>query len=225
MSDKPTTEELAAALETIAAWMRSIRRLGDAAEIEQAAARLREQDTELEAMTARVQEARAQVAILKVSLAISANKQAERAMQAERRIEELTAERDEARRFGEDAARKHNDLLIRYDAVTCAFCGQEYPRGTPRHGDGELSAHIKTCAKHPMRAVERELAEARENADFLRDSIGECHLMISRKTPEFQTRLDWDATTLPARLRVILKRIKELEAEIARLRAKEPSNA
>ena len=70
--------------------------------------------------------------------------------------------RDEARRFGEDAAAKYNTLLKEASEVTCAFCGEKYPRGTPRHGDGALAAHIKTCPKHPMRDQDAKLSLARE---------------------------------------------------------------
>ena len=54
-------------------------------------------------------------------------------------------------------------------------------------------------------ALRRDRDEARANADFLRDSLGECHLMISRNTPEFQLKQEWDATSLPARLQKILE--------------------
>jgi hypothetical protein len=81
---------------------------------------------------------------------------------AEVRAVKAERERDEARRFGEDAATKYNDALLASRIVTCAFCGHEYPRGTPRHGDGELSEHIKVCPKHPMRDVERERDEAKK---------------------------------------------------------------
>ena len=75
-------------------------------------------------------------------------------------IANLRAERDEARAFGEKSAKQYNDLLADSQVVTCAFCGQEYPRGTPRHGDGGLAAHIEVCPKHP-------LAEAQERIKTL----------------------------------------------------------
>ena len=76
-------------------------------------------------------------------------------------VERMRAERDEARRFGEEAARKHNELIDMAQQVTCAFCGQEYPRGTPRHGDMALAEHIKTCKEHPMRNTELVIAMLR----------------------------------------------------------------
>lgn len=72
------------------------------------------------------------------------------------RIIELERERDSTRVFAEKAA-----ALLEAQSVTCAFCGQEYPRGTPRHGDGALAEHIKTCPEHPMRALEQERNELR----------------------------------------------------------------
>ena len=63
----------------------------------------------------------------------------------------------------------------------------------------------------------RERDEARTNADFLRGSIGECHLMISRNTPEFRLKQDWETTTLPFRLQAILRERDALRAEVTRL--------
>lgn len=55
-----------------------------------------------------------------------------------------------------------------------------------------------------LAAMTEERDAAKENADFLRSSVGECHLMISRKTPEYQASQVWGQTTLPHRLRAIL---------------------
>ncbi len=86
--------------------------------------------------------------------------------------ERWLAERDEARRFAEAAARQYNDLLAtcaENTAVTCAFCGVVYPAGTPRHGDGLLAEHIRVCEQHPMRALEAENAELRRLAGTCRE--------------------------------------------------------
>ena len=37
--------------------------------------------------------------------------------------------------------------------LTCVYCGQEYPQGTPASGAKILTDHIEKCEKHPMRAV------------------------------------------------------------------------
>lgn len=42
--------------------------------------------------------------------------------------------------------------------LTCVYCGHEYPQDTPSHGEGVLTAHIKTCKSHPMRKAEQDLA-------------------------------------------------------------------
>jgi hypothetical protein len=78
----------------------------------------------------------------------------------EQELSEREQQLAEARTFGEAAAEKYNALLAERQSVTCAFCGQEYPQGTPRHGDGALTEHIATCEQHPMRGLERQLADA-----------------------------------------------------------------
>ena len=43
--------------------------------------------------------------------------------------------------------------------LTCAYCGQAYPPGTPESNHEALSAHIQVCEKHPLRAAEAEIAK------------------------------------------------------------------
>lgn len=43
------------------------------------------------------------------------------------------------------------------DATYCAYCGNKYPRGTPKYQNEQLSEHIKVCPKHPMRKLELKL--------------------------------------------------------------------
>jgi hypothetical protein len=47
--------------------------------------------------------------------------------------------------------------------LTCVYCGQEYPAGTPASGSevGILTDHIKICEKHPMRKAEEKIAKLR----------------------------------------------------------------
>jgi hypothetical protein len=45
--------------------------------------------------------------------------------------------------------------------LTCCFCGQAYPPGTPSHGSQVLTDHIRICEKHPMRQVEADKAKLR----------------------------------------------------------------
>ncbi len=44
--------------------------------------------------------------------------------------------------------------------LTCAFCGQAYPDGTPTHKHEALSAHIRVCEKHPIGIENRALRRA-----------------------------------------------------------------
>ena len=45
--------------------------------------------------------------------------------------------------------------------ITCVFCGQEYPIGTPTHGSEILTEHIKICERHPLRKAESDVAVLR----------------------------------------------------------------
>ena len=102
------------------------------------------------------------------------------------------AERDEARQFGEAAAKKYNALLKDVDVVTCAFCGHEYPRGTPRHGDGQLVAHMKTCLKHPMREVEEKL----RGLEHAYGELKTWNTVLEIKIAEEEKQLSYDAFLL-----------------------------
>jgi hypothetical protein len=64
---------------------------------------------------------------------------------------QLERERDEAREW----VRR---LTAESRVLTCVYCGHAYPPGSPEHGAEVLTEHIKVCEKHPMRALEAELA-------------------------------------------------------------------
>jgi hypothetical protein len=70
------------------------------------------------------------------------------------RLATVTRERDEARRWAEETVA----AVVAERVVTCVYCGLEYPHGTPASQDAALTAHIKVCEKHPMRALESEVA-------------------------------------------------------------------
>lgn len=53
--------------------------------------------------------------------------------------------------------------------VTCVYCGHEYPDGTPTAKAELLTAHIKTCHKHPMRQAE---ADVKTLWDALAEVVG-----------------------------------------------------
>lgn len=57
--------------------------------------------------------------------------------------------------------------------VTCVYCGMVYPEGTPTHGAAILTEHIKTCEKHPMRELERQLSSALERAEKAEQDLKE----------------------------------------------------
>lgn len=46
------------------------------------------------------------------------------------------------------------------EIVSCAFCGHQFPPGTPPSQHPLLAEHIKVCEKHPMRRLERTLIES-----------------------------------------------------------------
>lgn len=85
-------------------------------------------------------QARADVRILEKSL----NEMAGKLLDVER-------ERDEARAFGDEAARKYNTFLVEGRVLRCAFCGEAYPPGTPPTQHETLTAHVMVCAQHPLR--------------------------------------------------------------------------
>ncbi|WP_438029118.1 hypothetical protein [Sorangium sp. So ce233] len=66
------------------------------------------------------------------------------------RADRLEVERDEARAW----VRR---ITAAERVLTCVYCGQAYPPGTPGHGTDVLTAHVRVCEKHPMRGVEAEL--------------------------------------------------------------------
>lgn len=65
----------------------------------------------------------------------------------EKQLREMQAQRDGARQWV-DRMRTETQVL------TCVYCGHAYPPGSPTHGAEVLTAHVKTCEKHPMRTVE-----------------------------------------------------------------------
>jgi hypothetical protein len=93
---------------------------------------------------------------------------------------DVMGERNQARSFAEDAAKKYNDLLAS-NRVTCVYCGHQYADGTPEAKSAALTAHIAQCEAHPMRQLgaslctlmslpfpptERAIAELRTGIDL-----------------------------------------------------------
>ena len=69
----------------------------------------------------------------------------------------------------------------------------------------------ETALKVEVSLLTAERDKAQSLNEYFRDAVGECHLMISRGTSEYQVRKEWEATELPPRLQKIM-------AEVARLR-------
>lgn len=44
--------------------------------------------------------------------------------------------------------------------LTCAFCGEAYPPGTPPTQHEALTAHVKVCEKHPLQHTIVDFASA-----------------------------------------------------------------
>ncbi len=73
----------------------------------------------------------------------------------------VRVERDEARAW----VRR---LTAAERVLTCAFCGEAYPPGTPESNHEALTEHVRVCTKHPMREAEAEIARLRQEIQDLR---------------------------------------------------------
>ena len=62
------------------------------------------------------------------------------------------------------------------------------------------------------------LQDAKADANDRRSEIGECHLMLSRGTYEYQTDRLWAEHSLPGRLRAVLMELMASRVEIERLK-------
>lgn len=45
--------------------------------------------------------------------------------------------------------------------LTCVYCGNEYPKGTPPSGSQILTDHIKVCEAHPLFKANSHIAKLR----------------------------------------------------------------
>jgi len=83
----------------------------------------------------------------------------------------LMQARNQARRLAEEACDRYNKLLAKTGKtghVTCAFCGHRYEDGTSESQNTRLTEHIRECQKHPIRDMERQLAQIRSVLKRLR---------------------------------------------------------
>ena len=72
----------------------------------------------------------------------------------ELQVKKLTTELEEARAWVKR-------LTGEGRVLTCVYCGEAYPPGSPTHGAEVLTEHVRTCAKHPLRAAEKEAERLR----------------------------------------------------------------
>lgn len=80
-------------------------------------------------------------------------KQAAHVARMEGELAEAIRERAEAR----DWVRR---LTEEQRVLTCAFCGEAYPPGTPETNHERLTAHVDVCAKHPAAKLRARVALA-----------------------------------------------------------------
>jgi hypothetical protein len=64
------------------------------------------------------------------------------------------------------------EMKRKYQFTYCAFCGETFEIDAPESTEA-ISQHIKTCDKHPMRDVERDLAAMAKQRDMLRLALKE----------------------------------------------------
>lgn len=99
------------------------------------------------ALNAAVQERHQEVERLREELRTAARFDVENHVKIKRLEKDLA----EARAWVERITKEQRTL-------TCVYCGYAYPPGSPSHGTSVLTAHIKICEKHPMKAALDELA-------------------------------------------------------------------
>jgi hypothetical protein len=68
------------------------------------------------------------------------------------------------------------------NTLTCVYCGQAYPAGTPASGSDikTLTDHIKICPKHPMREAEAKIKRLRDTLMILVDAESKEQLIFKK---------------------------------------------
>lgn len=113
-------------------------------------------------------------------------------------VERLTLERNQA------------------NVLTCVYCGQEYPPGSPTHGAEVLTAHIKVCLKHPLRQAEAERDAALRERDEAREQRNEA-LGWYRTSAEQRAAAEARVEKAEAESAALRARLLEARAEVARI--------
>lgn len=126
-------------------------------------------------------------------------------------VAEIAAQRDEARKFGENAAAQYNNLKAER-TLTCAFCGETYPSGTPATNHEVLTAHVNVCPQHPIAALKAELAQ----------NIHDMRSHVCKPDEALKARVAWLERIITAEAKGQAGGLVEHEAErIAARKAKE----
>jgi hypothetical protein len=119
-------------------------------------------DTEIIALRARVGEQAESIATLRRELSDAKGRDLNRKRACQMLTKQLDDERTKPDALAAAKARiaELEAECVAGRTLTCAFCGQAYPPGTPGSQHELLTAHVAKCEKHPMRAVEARLAKA-----------------------------------------------------------------
>lgn len=80
---------------------------------------------------------------------------------------EIDALRGDVERYEQERRAIQNDRRV----ITCAFCGHEYPPGTPSANHAALAEHVEVCPKHPATKIREERDHWRSELRELRESI------------------------------------------------------
>ncbi|MFC1707501.1 hypothetical protein ACFL59_11925 [Planctomycetota bacterium] len=93
------------------------------------------------------------------------------------------------------------------EILTCAFCGEEYPPGTPRSQHELLTEHVHQCAAHPLNERIRELEKVKER--------------FAEEATDILSELSWEdisADTLAEGVRVLVRKLREARERLRRVR-------
>jgi len=77
-----------------------------------------------------------------------------------------------------------NSMDVKTGKTYCAYCGAEYPLDD--NAAAQVSEHIKTCEKHPMRAVEARAEKAEARAERLQAAVDRLMAYRRDNTLNFQ---------------------------------------
>lgn len=77
------------------------------------------------------------------------------------------------------------EMRRKYKFTYCAYCGQEFEIDAPNCA-GAVGQHIRTCEKHPMRRVEAERDEARQELDSITSLLRQRFPATEQGLPDFK---------------------------------------